>query len=166
MIKFCKDQWNANRERLEKALRSDTQLNNCDYKYLLSLVVTHILNPGLESFAEGWSAENITVIDNGHYQGTLMFLIPMDRYQPSESDYLLTFVNYGSCSGCDTLMGIQDKDRKDLKIFDDTPPTEQQLKDYMVLCKDLVTNIVKPYNHGWREDERYNTVEMMEQEET
>lgn len=129
MIKFCKNQWNANRERLEEALREDTQLNNCDYKYLLSLVVTHILNPGLVSFEQGWSAENITVIDNGDYQGTLMFLIPKDCYQPSESEYLLTFIYYGSCYGCDTLMGIQGSG--------DAKPTEQQLKDYMALCKDL-----------------------------
>ena len=154
MIKFCKDQWDANRERLEEALKGDTQLNKCDYKYLLSLVVTHILNPGFESFERGWSARNITVIDDGDYQGTLMFLIPKDCPQPSEREYLLTFVSYGSCSVCDTLMGIQD--------WDDVPPTEQQLKDYMALCKDLVANMVKPYNNGWREDERYNTVEMEE----
>ena len=155
MIKFCKDQWDANRERLEEALRDDTQLNKCDYKYLLSLVVTHILNPGLVSFEQGWSAKNITVIDDGDYQGTLMFLIPKDCYQPDESEYLLTFVNYGSCSGCDTLMGIQGWD-------DSKPTTEQQLKDYMALCKDLVMNMVKPYNNGWRKDERYDTVELEE----
>ena len=154
MIKFCKNQWNANRERLEEALREDTQLNKCDYKYLLSLVVTYILNPGLVDFEQGWSAENITVVDDGNYQGTLMFLIPKDCYQPEESEYLLTFVNYGSCSVCDTLMGIQG--------FDDSKPTEQQLIDYMVLCKDLVMNMVKPYNDGWRKDERYNTVELEE----
>lgn len=152
MIKFCKDQWNANRKRLEEALSSDTQLNTCDYKYLLSLVVEHILNPGLLSYEPKWSTRNITIIDNGDYQGTLMFLIPRDCYQPSESEYLLTFVHYGSCSGCDTLLGIQD--------WNNAPPTEQQLKDYMTLCKDLVANMVKPYNNGWREDERYNTVEI------
>lgn len=152
MIKFCKDQWDANRERLEEALRNDTQLNKCDYTYLLSLVVTHILNPGLLGFGDRWSAKNINVIDNGDYQGTLMFLIPKDCYQPSESDYLLTFVSYGSCSGCDTLMGIQG--------WDDAKPTEKQLKDYMALCKDLVVNMIKPYNNGWRNDERYNTVEL------
>ena len=137
MIKFCKDQWDANRERLEEALRDDMQLNKCDYKQLLSLVVTHILNPGLVNFEQGWSAKNITVIDDGDYQGTLMFLIPQDCYQPEESEYLLTFVNYGSCSGCDTLMGIQGWD-------DSKPTTERQLKDYMALCKDLVMNMVKP----------------------
>ncbi len=154
MIKFCKDQWDANREHLEEALRDDTQLNKCDYKYLLSLVVEHILNPGLVNFEQGWSAKNITVIDDGECQGTLMFFIPKDCYQPEESEYLLTFVNYGSCSVCDTLMGIQS--------WDNSKPTEQQLKDYMALCKDLVMNIVKPYNNGWRKDERYNIIELEE----
>lgn len=155
MIKFCKDQWNANRERLEEVLRGDTKLNSCDYKYLLALVVENILNPGLTGFDRGWSARNITVVDNGDYQGTLMFLIPKNAYQPSEYEYLLTYVNYGSCSGCDTLMGIQG--------WNEAPPTERQLKDYMSLCKDLLMNMVKPYNDGWRADERYETVEWEEE---
>lgn len=151
MIKFCKDQWNANKERLEAALRDDTTLNDCDYKYLLSLVVTHILNPGAEIFGE-WSSERITVVDDGDYQGTLMFLIPKDCYQPSECEYFLTFVDYGSCSGCDTLMHIQCGNINE-------KPTDGQLEDYMALCKDLVINMIKPYNYGWRYDKRFEPVE-------
>lgn len=153
MIKFCKDQWNANKERLEAALRDDTTLNNCDYKYLLYLVVNHILNPGAEIFEE-WSSDNITVVDNGDYQGTLMFLIPRDIYQPSANDYLMTFVEYGSCSVCDALMSIQEK-----HWHDGAKPTDEQLKDYMTLCKDLVMNMIRLYNYGWRYDKKYAPVE-------
>ena len=151
MIKFCKEQWDANREKLEDVLRGDTQLNKCDYKYLLALVVENILNPGLTTFENGWDSNHITVVDDGDYQGTLMFLIPRNIYQPSEYEYLLTYVNYGSCSVCDTLLSIQG--------WDNSPPTEQQLKDYMALCKDLLMNMVKPYNDAWRKDERYETIE-------
>lgn len=42
----------------------------------------------------------LTVIDDGHYQGTLLFIIGADGYQPST--YWSIYVDYGSCSGCDT----------------------------------------------------------------
>ena len=44
--------------------------------------------------------ERITVIDNGDYQGTLVFVVASKSYQPS--DYWVSSVDYGSCSGCDT----------------------------------------------------------------
>lgn len=45
--------------------------------------------------------ERITVIDNGDYQGTLVFVVASKSYQPS--DYWVSTVDYGSCSGCDTF---------------------------------------------------------------
>ena len=44
--------------------------------------------------------ERITVIDNGNYQGTLVFVVASQDYQPS--DYWVSSIDYGSCSGCDT----------------------------------------------------------------
>ena len=64
----------------------------------------------------------------------------------------MTYVGYGSCSGCDTLQGIQGWD-------DDRLPTEAQINDYMMLCKDIITNTIRPYNHGWRNNSDYDTVE-------
>lgn len=148
MIKLCKDQWDANKEKLEKALREDTSLNSCDYKYLLTLTVENILNYGRD---DRYNTDKITVIDDGDYQGTLIFLVPRDTYQPDESEYLMTYVGYGSCSGCDTLLGIQG--------WNDGPPTEQQLREFMMLCKDMVTNMICPYNHGWRQSEEYESVD-------
>ena len=52
--------------------------------------------------------ERITVIDNGDYQGTLVFVVASKSYQPS--DYWATQVNYGSCSGCDTFESYSDYD--------------------------------------------------------
>ena len=51
-------------------------------------------------------SKNIHEIDDGDYQGTLLYLIPENCYQPS--DYWYVKVSYGSCSGCDTLEGIRD----------------------------------------------------------
>jgi len=50
--------------------------------------------------------ERISTIDDGDYQGTLLFLIPEYTYQPDA--YFYTKVYYGSCSGCDTLQAISD----------------------------------------------------------
>ena len=125
----------------------DIELNNCEYDHLVKLVVKYILNPSIKVDWKKFDADQITVIDNGDYQGTLLFMIPRNTYQPSEGDYLLTYSGYGSCSGCDTLKNIQ--------CWRDGLPNEDQIKDYMTLCKDLVCNIVKPYNYGWREEEEF-----------
>lgn len=154
MINYCKYHWDKNKDALETALRTNEDLNFCDYIDLVKLVVIHIFNNGLEEKSFGidtWDANNITVVDNGDYQGTLLFLIPRITYQPGEYDYLMTYVGYGSCSVCDTLQAIQS-----IRCLGDKKPTESQLSDYMILCKDIVANTIKPYNSGWREDIIYN----------
>lgn len=50
--------------------------------------------------------DRIHRIDDGDYQGTLVFVIGAGGYQPST--YWYVKVDYGSCSGCDTLEGIRD----------------------------------------------------------
>lgn len=144
MIKYCLDQWNKNKEKLRIAVDNDTILRgrDYDYEYLVKLVVKHILG-------DGWDYKNITTIDNGDYGGTLLFLIPENTYQPSEYEYLMTYVNYGSCSGCDTLLSIQECSVDD----------NDMLMDIMTLCKDLVANMICPYNIGWRNDSRFEQVD-------
>lgn len=150
MLKYCVKQWDKNKNRLRSVLRQDENLRECSYTYLVKLVVDYIFNDEEDKYR--WDSKHITEIDNGNYQGTLLWMIPMDTYQPSEGDYLLTFVNYGSCCGCDTLQHIQavmsyeDVDENDVKMF-------------MNLCKDLVCNTVKPYNSGWRNEEMFDTME-------
>lgn len=48
--------------------------------------------------------ERIHEIDDGDYQGTLVYVIASSGYQPDE--YWYVKVGYGSCSGCDTLENI------------------------------------------------------------
>lgn len=72
----------------------------------------------------------MTVIDNGDYQGTQIFLIPLKTYQPSVEDYVYTNTYYGSCSGCDTLEAINE--------YDDDLPREDQVSDYMILALHLL----------------------------
>jgi hypothetical protein len=80
----------------------------------------------------------------------LLFVIPQKCYEPAEFEYLLTYVGYGSCSGCDTLQRIFGYGGENL--------TEEQINDLMKLCKDILTNIVKPYNGGWRHENDFEQV--------
>lgn len=148
MLKYCRDKWYENKDKLEKVIRESRDLNSCKYKRLVEMVVEYILNPA-DTWGESdeFDKNKITVIDNGDYQGTLIFMIPRDTYQPSINDYLLTYVAYGSCSGCDTLLGIQN--------WEDEPLTEQQVSDFMTLCRHLVCNIIKPVNENWGLDEKF-----------
>ncbi|MBR5004605.1 MAG: hypothetical protein IKY14_04010 [Erysipelotrichaceae bacterium] len=152
MIKYCVKKWDKNKDKLKKVLEKDTTLNVCDYNYLLKLVVENILNDENSGYSYTWDSNRITIIDNGDYQGTLLFLIPNKTYQPCEYDYLMTYVGYGSCSGCDTLQAIQSWHG------DKEPPTKEQLKDFMLLCKDMVCNMIKPYNEGWRNNTDFEPV--------
>lgn len=153
MIKFALRKWNENKDALEQHIRKDKALTTCDYEYLVKLVVRYIFNDGCEEAWGEYDEKNITVVDNGDYQGTQLFLIPKGCYPPCESDYLMTFVDYGSCSVCDTLMAIQD-------YLEKAEPTEQQVSDYMTLCRDLVTRTIKPFNCGWGYSDDFETVRM------
>lgn len=158
MIKYCIEKWDKNKDLLRSALDNNRLLNHVlnrndddpleylEYKDLVKLTVMFILNDENE-----WDVNKITEIDDGDYQGTLLYLIPEDTYQPNSSEYLMTFVEYGSCSGCDTLQAIQ--------CFLDTKSRDKSIDDLMNLCKDLICNMIKPYNTGWRHDERFNTIQ-------
>lgn len=74
----------------------------------------------------------IHCIDDGDYQGTLLFVIAANNYQPSK--YWAVYVSYGSCSGCDTLQAISDYSYGE-------PPTEEQLNDYMTLALHILQGL-------------------------
>ena len=159
MIKYCIEKWDENKDLLRSVLNNNELLNHAlnrndddpleylEYKDLVKLTVMFILNDENE-----WDANKIKEIDDGDYQGTLLYLIPEDTYQPNSSEYLMTFVEYGSCSGCDTLQRIQ--------CFLDTKSRDKSIDDLMNLCKDLICNMIKPYNTGWKYDEKFDTIEI------
>ena len=157
MIKYCIEKWDKNKDLLRSALNNNELLNHVlnknddnpleylEYKDLVKLTVIFILNDENE-----WNENKIKEIDDGDYQGTLLYLIPEDTYQPNSSEYLMTFVEYGSCSACDTLQTIQ--------CYLDIRSRDKSIDDLMNLCKDLICNMIKPYNIGWRYDERFSTI--------
>lgn len=93
-------------------------------------LVTRLINvlAGAKDGDDSPDPARITVIDHGHYQGTLLFVIASADYQPSV--YWSIFVDYGSCSGCDTFEHIRG--------YSDEPPTPSQVNDYWTLMLHMV----------------------------
>lgn len=148
MTRIMKTCWDANQDNLRAVLSERTDLDTCNYKDLVRLTFEIIYN-SLGRFAyEKLDLDHITVIDNGDYQGTLLFMIPYDTYQPSEYEYIMTYIGYGSCSGCDALQAAQGWDYGE-KLSD------EQVVKFMAICKDLVCNTIKPYNNGWRSKDEW-----------
>lgn len=152
MLKIMKALWDLNQEKLRATLRTRTDLNDCCYEDLVKLTFDTIYNSFDFGYGKKLDTEHITEIDNGDYQGTLLFLIPFYTYQPSEDEYLMTYIGYGSCSGCDALQAAQ-------SWHYDEKLNEEQVQDFMSICKDLICNTIKPYNYGWRHSEEFDPVE-------
>lgn len=153
MIKYCLAKWDANKEFLRGCVSSIENLHEYEYTDLVKLVVDYVFNVDCFGSNNDWNAEGITTIDDGSYQGTLLFLIPKNTSQPDEYEYLMTFASYGSCSGCDTLQSIQ------REVEPDQMPSEEVIDEIMMLCKDIVCNTIKPYNNGWRHEDCFDSVE-------
>jgi hypothetical protein len=99
-----------------------------DYEEIVRAVV-EILGDG-DSYRKP-DPTRIHSIDDGHYQGTLVFVIGADGYQPD--DYWFVKVGYGSCSGCDTLEAISG--------YSDEPPTDEQVSQYMTLALHILQGL-------------------------
>lgn len=153
MLKIMKERWDLNKNKLEHELRTRKGLNNCDYHDLVTLTFETIFNSSAEDdYGKKLDLDSLSRIDDGDYQGTLLFVIPFEVYQPCDGEYIMTYIGYGSCSGCDALQAAQEWTENDLL-------EDWQVKDFMSICKSIICNTVKPYNYGWREDDDFNPVE-------
>lgn len=150
MIKIMKELWNKHEKELRERLAKRTDVHQMEYVDLVHLTFETIFN-GDDREVE-LNLKEMTEIDNGNYQGTMLYLIPFKTYQPAEYEYLMTYVRYGSCSGCDALKAAK-------SWCDEGPLTGKELKAVMAICKDIVCNTIKPYNCGWRENDEYKPVE-------
>ena len=104
MIKEIVNRWEKNKGKLRAHITKEGKsYKEKGYEGLLKDIINIVLNDDKAEFHErDYDAEKMTVIDDGDYQGTLIFIFPYDTYQPMASEYLYTSVGYGSCSGCDT----------------------------------------------------------------
>ena len=122
MIKEFIKRYNDNKASLEDHIRSTRPES---YKDVVE-AVCKVIGSG-EDFT--LDHNNIREIDDGHYQGTLIYVIPEQGYQPSTYYYLT--MGYGSCSFCDLLQNIQDE------------PEEKQIKSFMSLTLHIVQSLKK-----------------------
>ena len=126
MIQAFVDRFMAHREGLAEGLRHTPPEHYTD---LVRRVVTII--SGGDDYESLPDPERIHQIDDGDYQGTLVYVIGETGYQPST--YWYVRIGYGSCSGCDTFQEIQD--------YRSGPLTPQQVEDYMTLMLHIVQGL-------------------------
>lgn len=85
----------------------------------------------------------ITVIDHGDYQGTRLFIIGTSGYQPST--YYSIFVDYGSCSGCDSFEAIISYNSE--WIDDSRKVNQQGIEDLYLMMLHMVQSM-RQLNNG------------------
>ena len=146
MIKEFSEAWNQNKGSLENYFRNTEQLRYDNYLSILKKIIELVINPYLIDcynfkLYDELNVEKITEIDNGDYQGTKLYIIPLDTYQPSIDNYLLTYVEYGSCSACDTLQKIQMETFYSNEYEYGAKPNKQQVEDYMKLALNLIQRL-------------------------
>jgi len=105
-----------------------------DYKDLVRIFIDNIKHDEYGIYYRNPDSNIIHEINDGTYEGSLLYLIPNNDQNPSV--YFYVFISYGSCSGCDTLQIINS-----LEGFDEDLPTEEQIKSYMTLCTHILQGI-------------------------
>jgi hypothetical protein len=132
MVQFFVKQWNENKHKLEDYFRTTRQEEYSSGYDKIVIKLFELCITQANDYSE-FDLSKMTVIDDGDYQGTQIFIIPKNTYQPSASDYVITHTYYGSCSGCDTL--------QDICNYEDGLPSEGQVMDYMSLALHLVQKL-------------------------
>lgn len=132
MIKEFVERFDANRANLREKFKSYYKTDGYSrweigYKDIVREVIDVIKGEGYEKP----DPERIHEIDDGDYQGTLLYVIAADNYQPDI--YWYVKVGYGSCSGCDTLLYITECEEN----------IEQVLDDLMTLALHIVQGLHK-----------------------
>lgn len=100
MIQTFVDRYTAIRDELRAEFEEQCPAS---YRALVKQVIEKITADEYEYYAP--DPERIHEIDDGDYQGTLLYLIAEKGYQPNT--YYAVKISYGSCSACDTLKSIQ-----------------------------------------------------------
>lgn len=128
MIQKFVDKFMANKDTLKEIF---SKKHPESYAEIVKHVITLIaINEDIYEFPD---PSRIHEIDDGDYQGTLLFIIAEGSYQPDT--YYVIKIFYGSCSGCDTLEGIHQ--------YSDRIPDEDQVADYMTLALHIIQNLTK-----------------------
>jgi hypothetical protein len=122
-------QWNGRKGALREWLAQEhPESYEGVVRALVRLVLTEPLQP--DQYGSTLQESRVHRIDDGDYQGTEIYLIAGDSYQPGAESYVWFDNHYGSCSGCDTLEGIRG--------YQGGPPSEEQVGGYMDLALHMI----------------------------
>jgi hypothetical protein len=136
MEKEIIERWERGKENLRNYLSTHSIWDNCSsYNELVYVLIKECLNYSID---EVFSTK-FTCIDDGDYQGTQLFILHYDTYQPNANDYYIFDNEYGSCSGCDTLLGI-------IGYEYDVIPDENMVNQLMTLCLHMVQRMKRISN--------------------
>lgn len=132
MIKEIIKKWEENKLKLEEYFKTTKQEEYQSYEAIVRKIFELCINT-FNNENNNFNLKRLHIIDNGHYKGTQIFIIPKNRYRPEAKDYLVTDTYYGFCTGCDTLKGICQ--------YSNDIPNNEQLKKYMILASHLVQKL-------------------------
>ena len=125
MIQEFVERFMAGKDVLRKQF---SEVHPQEYLDIVKAVIGVLFN---EEDDETPDPQRIHKIDDGDYQGTLLFVVASNSYQPGK--YWYVKIAYGSCSGCDTLCAIRN--------YADERPTSKQIDEYMILALHVVQAI-------------------------
>ena len=151
MLKILLERWDENEKELRKMLETIESFKRWKYKRLVRFTFDVIYNNCGDDAEYELDTSAITEIDDGQEKGTLLYLIPFDTATPTEYEYLMTHIAYGSCDSCDVLeRALIEEDH------------DRQVDLLMKICRMIIVNCIKPYNDGWRTNAEFQKVDFSE----
>ena len=133
MIQAFVDRYMSSKDKIREGFRANWPGS---YSDIVNAVVEAV--KGEEYDTPSLDPVRITVIDDGDYQGTQLYIIGTTGYQPST--YYSVYVQYGSCSGCDSLQAIDPETDWDSDAYKKII-TEENLDDVMMLALHIVQSL-------------------------
>lgn len=139
MLKEYVEAWYRNRDKLKTYFETHTQEQYAEnYTDLLKTVIEVVINDPQKVL----NVDGLIEHDSDDYQGDYIWLIPKVNAWPWVWDYMFCYIEYGSCSGCDTLLGIyQGYYETDGEFGDGKLPNPQRVRDYLYLSLQLLQNM-------------------------
>jgi hypothetical protein len=127
MIQEFVNRFTENKEKVKKQLRGKVISS---YEEIVKIAISSLEDRNSD-YEYDIDSSRIHSVDDGDYQGTILFVIAAKGYQPS--DYWYVKFSYGSCSCCDTLQGINDE-------CDDE---KTRIESYITLMLHIIQNLKK-----------------------
>ena len=127
MIKQFTDAWFSHKHLVQEQFTAAHPESYID----VVRAVVEMISAAIDGASGAPDPQHIHEIDDGGCQGTLVYVIGENDYQPDK--YWYVKVGYGSCSLCDTLESIRE--------YSDSAPTAEQIQRYMTLALHIVQGL-------------------------